>query len=142
MKLYSGKMGKIHLKSLRRFGFMDRRPSRILCCFYEVLERKSFPPLDREVIVHIKKTLNEALNNFKIPARIFRRVWIPVMGFLAFLILSCPSALEVSRVFYTVIFETNDGSFIAPQQVVANDKAKAPEQPSRNGFIFTGWYDS
>jgi hypothetical protein len=68
---------------------------------------------------------------------------MPVVGILAFLILSCPAELENgSGTLYTVTFETNGGSFIPLQYVAAHAKAKAPSVPSKEGSILTGWYDS
>ncbi|WP_341301327.1 InlB B-repeat-containing protein [Lysinibacillus sp. FSL H8-0500] len=41
---------------------------------------------------------------------------------------------------YKVIFESNGGSAVAEQQVPYNEKAIAPPVPSRQGYIFAGWY--
>jgi uncharacterized repeat protein (TIGR02543 family) len=87
------------------------------------------------------------LSGPKIPARIAGGVWIPVMGILAFLILSCPTGLENdSGTFYTVYtitFKPNNGDPTFYRQVVANNRAAAPDpKPSKEGYVFTGWYDS
>ncbi|MDR0682503.1 MAG: InlB B-repeat-containing protein [Dysgonamonadaceae bacterium] len=41
---------------------------------------------------------------------------------------------------YTVTFESNGGSEVAPQTVVHNDKATEPEDPTKEGNTFAGWY--
>lgn len=42
---------------------------------------------------------------------------------------------------FTVTFETNGGSSIAPiRDVVALSKITAPSNPTRNGYSFAGWY--
>lgn len=41
---------------------------------------------------------------------------------------------------YTVSFNSQGGSAVAPQKVTAGQKAKAPANPKRTGYIFDGWY--
>ena len=41
---------------------------------------------------------------------------------------------------YTVKFETNGGSTVKSQSVSRNTVAKEPENPTREGFSFEGWY--
>ena len=41
---------------------------------------------------------------------------------------------------YTVTFDTQGGSEIPQQTVKYNTSAEEPEQPSRPGYTFTGWY--
>ena len=41
---------------------------------------------------------------------------------------------------YVVNFETGEGSTVAPQTVVYNDKVARPADPVRDGYSFVGWY--
>lgn len=41
---------------------------------------------------------------------------------------------------YTVSFETDGGSIIAPQNIRQGKQAEKPESPVKNGFVFAGWY--
>lgn len=42
---------------------------------------------------------------------------------------------------YTVTFESNGGSAVASQEVEAGGYATKPEDPERDGYLFTAWYD-
>jgi len=41
---------------------------------------------------------------------------------------------------YTVTFDSNGGSSVANQQVYENQQVTKPADPTRNGYIFEGWY--
>ncbi len=41
---------------------------------------------------------------------------------------------------YTVKFNTNGGSQVANQSVDRNDKVEMPDSPTKDGYIFDGWY--
>ena len=41
---------------------------------------------------------------------------------------------------YTVTFDTQGGSTIAPVSVNPGNKVKQPADPTRSGFVFSGWY--
>lgn len=41
---------------------------------------------------------------------------------------------------YTVKFETNGGTSVKNQTVVKNNKATSPSNPTREGYVFDGWY--
>lgn len=41
---------------------------------------------------------------------------------------------------FTVTFNSNGCSNVSPQQVEADNTAQMPEAPTRNGYIFVGWY--
>lgn len=41
---------------------------------------------------------------------------------------------------YTVTFNTNGGSAVDDQTIEYNEKATVPEQPTRTGYTFVGWY--
>ena len=41
---------------------------------------------------------------------------------------------------YTVSFETNRGSSIAAQEILFNNTVAKPNEPTRSGYAFAGWY--
>lgn len=41
---------------------------------------------------------------------------------------------------YTVIFESNGGSVVEKQTVADGQKVSRPEDPTKEGFVFEGWY--
>lgn len=45
------------------------------------------------------------------------------------------------KVTYTVTFNSNGGSEVEVQIVVSGEKAEEPAEPTREGFLFTGWRD-
>ncbi|MCD8107920.1 MAG: VWA domain-containing protein [Oscillospiraceae bacterium] len=45
-----------------------------------------------------------------------------------------------SSEYYTVAFESNGGSEIATQTVAAGSLAEEPDDPTKDGFTFIGWY--
>jgi len=42
--------------------------------------------------------------------------------------------------YYTIKFNTNDGTKVSDQRIKRNAVAKAPEAPTKDGFTFEGWY--
>ena len=48
--------------------------------------------------------------------------------------------VETSANEYTVSFDTRGGSAIAEQKIKENKRAVKPEDPSREGYVFLGWY--
>ena len=48
--------------------------------------------------------------------------------------------VEVKLIKYNVIFNTNEGSEIPIQSVQKGDKVSKPEDPTKDGFTFKGWY--
>ncbi|MDE7263402.1 MAG: InlB B-repeat-containing protein [Anaeroplasmataceae bacterium] len=45
-----------------------------------------------------------------------------------------------AKVIYTVIFDSKEGSPVDSQQVKYNEKAQRPISPTREGYIFAGWF--
>ncbi len=41
---------------------------------------------------------------------------------------------------FTVVFESNGGSSVASQTVSRGERVEYPEEPTREGYIFGGWY--
>ena len=48
--------------------------------------------------------------------------------------------VEPEPVLYTVTFESNGGSPVPEQTVKENETAEKPEDPTREGYSFNGWY--
>ncbi len=42
---------------------------------------------------------------------------------------------------FTVKFDTNGGSSVATQTITEGNKVKKPNNPTKNGFTFAGWYN-
>ena len=69
---------------------------------------------------------------------------------LTFLFASCSNLIDeltVTKeketnytVTYTVTFNSNGGSDVESQTVASGSKATEPAVPSKNGFVFIGWY--
>ncbi|CCV65309.1 hypothetical protein, Listeria/Bacterioides repeat [Paracholeplasma brassicae] len=47
---------------------------------------------------------------------------------------------EIQAPIYIVTFEVNEGSSVDPQQVIENELAVIPSEPSKPLFVFGGWY--
>ncbi len=47
---------------------------------------------------------------------------------------------EVVTKYYTFTFEANGGSAVASQQIEEGKHATAPEDPTKDGYVFDGWY--
>ena len=54
--------------------------------------------------------------------------------------ISLKKAAEPQPVEYTVTFDTNGGFAIPSASVAENDKVTKPENPTKDGFEFDGWY--
>ena len=52
---------------------------------------------------------------------------------LVIMLASCDKGFEVS-------FDSNGGSAVESQTVKEGDRAEAPEQPKKRGYVFDGWY--
>lgn len=46
----------------------------------------------------------------------------------------------VWKEYFTVMFSTGQGSSVDPQEILDGSFAKAPEEPTRDGWIFNGWF--
>lgn len=51
-----------------------------------------------------------------------------------------PTPTPVTKSKYVVSFNTNGGSYIAPQMIEEGDKVVRPTDPTRSGYTFAGWY--
>ena len=58
------------------------------------------------------------------------------------LLVACKPNEEDNGNYYTVTFDSQGGSAVASQRVLAGNPARAPESPTRNDDIFQGWYKS
>ena len=49
-------------------------------------------------------------------------------------------ALEMRNPGFTITFDSKGGSDVAPQNQMYGQLLKLPEEPTREGYDFTGWY--
>lgn len=63
--------------------------------------------------------------------------WIIVICIAAILLVV---ALEMADPGYTVSFDTKGGTDVVSQEREYGDLLVLPEQPAREGYVFTGWY--
>ena len=68
-----------------------------------------------------------------------KRIIIIVLILLLLLLLLI-SFLVLHKKEYEITFDTNGGSEIASVKVKENDKIQAPEDPTKEGYVFAGWY--
>ncbi len=47
---------------------------------------------------------------------------------------------EEAEIYYEVKFDSNGGTLIDSQEVLAGDYVEEPEDPQREGYVFAGWY--
>ena len=52
------------------------------------------------------------------------------------------SPSQDSEVIYTVTFNSNGGSEVEAQIVVSGEKAEEPAEPTKDGFLFIGWWNN
>lgn len=91
----------------------------------------------------VQEETDEELPKFR---GLYRYVKIPVKA-LDFIIVACIAVilivfvLELRSPGFTVTFDSRGGSDVAAQtQVQHGQLLEEPEQPSREGYTFTGWY--
>lgn len=65
-------------------------------------------------------------------------VWIMLFGIVcAIVLIACPIIVD----FYTVTFESNDGSAVVPLQgIESGSLVQKPADPVREGHLFLGWF--
>ena len=61
---------------------------------------------------------------------------LAILLILAFV--SCDSS--VPKNIYTVTFDTDGGSAVSPVEVTEGDKVTKPDDPTKEGYTFEGWY--
>ena len=49
-------------------------------------------------------------------------------------------ALDLRNPGFTITFDSKGGTDVAPQNQMYGELLKAPEEPTREGYEFTGWY--
>ena len=59
---------------------------------------------------------------------------------LMFVCTLCLTACNNTDTFYTVVFDSNGGSFVESQNVRENRSAVEPASPVKEGYTFVGWY--
>ena len=69
-----------------------------------------------------------------------RQADLLALGAIALLALVLALVLLFGRGGFTVAFDPNGGTDVAPCQVQYGEEVPMPEDPSREGYAFTGWY--
>ncbi len=71
----------------------------------------------------------------KISVKALDRIIIACIAVIVILV-----ALELRNPGFTVTFDSKGGSDVAPQNQMYGQLLEEPEPPTREGYIFTGWY--
>ena len=67
--------------------------------------------------------------------------YIFISIFSLILLIGCSNETkDNSNVFYTVVFESNGGTSIESLNVKHNEKINKPTDPTKEGYVFEGWY--
>ncbi len=69
-----------------------------------------------------------------------RQADLLALGAIALLAVILALVLLFGRGGFTVSFDPNGGTDVAPCQVEYGETVPMPEDPSREGYVFTGWY--
>ena len=73
--------------------------------------------------------------------RVSSRVLIVLLTLLmVFSIVACKEEVQPQATTFVVTFDTDEGSAIAPVTVAEGGKVKQPEDPTKEGLIFGGWW--
>lgn len=73
--------------------------------------------------------------------RLSSRVLIVLLTLLmVFSIVACKEEVQPQATTFVVTFDTDEGSAIAPVTVAEGGKVKQPEDPTKEGLIFGGWW--
>lgn len=67
------------------------------------------------------------------------KMLLPLSITLFSLLIGCGKNTEPDKKYYTVEFDTSEGSYIAPIKVLEGDKISKPENPTREGYTFNNW---
>lgn len=76
---------------------------------------------------------------------LYKHVKISVSALNKIIIALCAAlvivlAIAVSNRGFTVTFDTTGGTDIEPQKLMYGDFIDEPEEPTREGYTFSGWY--
>lgn len=66
---------------------------------------------------------------------------LSLLALIALLLVGCTDQTppEAETVYYTVTFDSNGGSAVPSMTVASGKKISAPEEPTRENYIFDGW---
>lgn len=67
-----------------------------------------------------------------------KKIIVGIIGILLFTIIGVLLVKGTKK--YTVTFETNGGTKIETQKIKNGDEIEEPEEPTKDGYIFEGWY--
>ncbi|MDR2828086.1 MAG: InlB B-repeat-containing protein, partial [Acholeplasmatales bacterium] len=71
--------------------------------------------------------------------KLIKLLYLLVLPILYFTILQL-SSCAVPPTRYTVSFDTDNGSLVSAQILLENEKVAEPKNPTKDGYIFSGWY--
>ena len=71
----------------------------------------------------------------KISVKALDRIIIACIAVIVILV-----ALELRDPGFTITFDSRGGSDVAPQNQMYGQLLEQPEAPTREGYVFTGWY--
>ena len=90
----------------------------------------------------IQGTINISKNYKKIRGSLCMKnlkklLLITTFSFLSLILVGC--SFEKNKTF-TVTFDSNGGTEVKKQEVKANEKVEEPNEPTKEGYSFKGWY--
>ena len=71
----------------------------------------------------------------KISVKALDRIIVACIAVIVILV-----ALELRDPGFTITFDSRGGSDVAPQNQMYGELLEQPEAPTREGYVFTGWY--
>ena len=69
-----------------------------------------------------------------------RKTWFAALGVFMLLLVALFAAACAGKQTYTMTFETNGGTQIAPITAEAGAQIDPPADPEKDGAVFGGWY--
>jgi len=73
--------------------------------------------------------------NVNISVKSLDRIIIACIAVIVILV-----ALEMRNPGFTITFDSRGGTDVAPQNQMYGQLLEVPESPTREGYVFTGWY--
>lgn len=90
----------------------------------EVVENEQKTPEFRGLYKHVK-----------ISVKTLDKIIVACIAVIVILV-----ALDLRNPGFTITFDSRGGSDIAPQNQMYGELLTVPEDPTREGYVFTGWY--
>lgn len=71
----------------------------------------------------------------KISVKTLDRIIVACIAVIVILV-----ALDLRNPGFTITFDSKGGTDVAPQNQMYGELLELPEEPTREGYVFTGWY--